>query len=291
MASTNKTQYFELSQYVASDKPTYLVDYNGDMAKIDGGLHTATVNSSNALTSVGNITNLNTTVKTDTVSAINEVVGNVADNSADIVTNSNNITTNSTSIGTLANLSTVTKTNLVSATNEVNSKVGNLSNLNTTYKNDVVGSINEVKADINFSNFKQYNVSSSDFIKGTNIHIEPFTLYVARTANNNYAKVYGSFGGYAMTSDIGNTEFVLSNTGIPISESFYVMGVGVSTKLQSINGTDAITYLTRADLEFNTNGSITIKTNITWQTGGYYTIVLHPCLIQTKSFGDSPVEG
>ena len=288
MASTNKTQYFELSQYISSDKPTYLVDYNSDMAKIDGGLHTATNNASNAMTSVGNIANLNTTTKADVVSAINEVVGNVTDNSADIVVNSNNITTNTTSIGTLANLSTITKTDLVSATNEVNSKVGNLSNLNTTYKNDVVGSINEVKADINFSNFKQYNISSSDFIKGSNIHIEPFTLYVARTSNNNYAKVYGSFGGYAMTSDTGNTEFILNNTGIPVSESFYVMGVGVSTKLQSINGTDAITYLTRADLEFNTNGSITIKTNITWQTGGYYTIVLHPCLIQTKPFGDNP---
>ena len=176
-------------------------------------------------------------------------------------------------------------------TSEVNAIVGDLEGLETTDKTDVVSAINEINADINFSNFKEYDLNSSDFIKGTNIHIEPFTMYVARTANNKYAKVYGSFGGYAITSDTGNTEFILNNTGIPVSESFYVMGVGVSTKLQSISGTDAITYLTRADLEFNTNGSITIKTNITWQTGGYYTIVLHPCLIQTKSIGDSPVEG
>lgn len=35
MASTNKTTNYELSQYVGSDKPTYLGDYNGDMLKID----------------------------------------------------------------------------------------------------------------------------------------------------------------------------------------------------------------------------------------------------------------
>ena len=35
MASTNKTTNYELSQYIGSDKPTYLGDYNGDMLKID----------------------------------------------------------------------------------------------------------------------------------------------------------------------------------------------------------------------------------------------------------------
>lgn len=35
MASTNKTTNYELSQYVGSDKPTYLGDYNSDMLKID----------------------------------------------------------------------------------------------------------------------------------------------------------------------------------------------------------------------------------------------------------------
>ena len=38
MASTNKTTNYELSQYVGTDKPTYLGDYNGDMLKIDTGM-------------------------------------------------------------------------------------------------------------------------------------------------------------------------------------------------------------------------------------------------------------
>lgn len=38
MSSTNKTTTIELSQYVSTDKPTYLVDYNGDMLKIDNAI-------------------------------------------------------------------------------------------------------------------------------------------------------------------------------------------------------------------------------------------------------------
>lgn len=38
MASTNKTSNYNLSQYIGSDKPTYLGDYNNDMLKIDNGM-------------------------------------------------------------------------------------------------------------------------------------------------------------------------------------------------------------------------------------------------------------
>lgn len=35
MASTNKTANYALSQFVGTDRPTWLGDYNSDMAKID----------------------------------------------------------------------------------------------------------------------------------------------------------------------------------------------------------------------------------------------------------------
>lgn len=35
MTATNKTENYQLSQFVGSDRPTWLVDYNGDMARID----------------------------------------------------------------------------------------------------------------------------------------------------------------------------------------------------------------------------------------------------------------
>lgn len=38
MSSTNTTTNYHLSQYVGTDKPTYLGDYNGDMLKIDNAI-------------------------------------------------------------------------------------------------------------------------------------------------------------------------------------------------------------------------------------------------------------
>lgn len=35
MTATNHTENYNLSQFVGTDRPTWLADYNGDMAKID----------------------------------------------------------------------------------------------------------------------------------------------------------------------------------------------------------------------------------------------------------------
>ena len=39
MASTNKTTYYNLPQFIASDKPAWLVDFNGAMNDIDIAIH------------------------------------------------------------------------------------------------------------------------------------------------------------------------------------------------------------------------------------------------------------
>lgn len=41
MASTNKTEHYDLSQFVPLDKPAWLGDYNSDMQKIDAGIYAA----------------------------------------------------------------------------------------------------------------------------------------------------------------------------------------------------------------------------------------------------------
>lgn len=68
MSSTNKTTNYELSQYVGSDKPTYLGDYNSDMLKIDTQMKanaTAVVNAqSTATTASETATTANSTANT-----------------------------------------------------------------------------------------------------------------------------------------------------------------------------------------------------------------------------------
>jgi hypothetical protein len=126
MASTNKTTYYDLSQYTANDKPTYLVDYNSDMANIDTGIHEVDVKAGTSITNIGTMTDLQTTEKATIVGAVNEV-------KASTVANATNIAGNTTNIGTLANLDTTTKSDLVNAINELKSIIDNF-NL-TTYNN------------------------------------------------------------------------------------------------------------------------------------------------------------
>lgn len=53
MSSTNKTPNYNLSQYIGTDKPTYLGDYNGDMLKIDTQLKANADSASNAKAAAG----------------------------------------------------------------------------------------------------------------------------------------------------------------------------------------------------------------------------------------------
>lgn len=53
MSSTNKTTNYKLSQYIGTDKPTYLGDYNGDMLKIDKQMKANADSASNAASAAG----------------------------------------------------------------------------------------------------------------------------------------------------------------------------------------------------------------------------------------------
>lgn len=96
MSSTNKTTNLELSQFIGSDKPTWLVDYNGDMSKIDSGVGTVKAQAdATDLTVAAHgtaITNLQTTTSeqgtaltglrtdvdgnTGSINTINSLIGN-----------------------------------------------------------------------------------------------------------------------------------------------------------------------------------------------------------------------
>lgn len=80
------------------------------------------------------LSNLTTTDKTDVISSINELDGE---------------------IGVLSTLTTTSKSTLVSAINELDSDVGSISTLNTTDKSSVVNAINEL-------DFRIINVYDSD---------------------------------------------------------------------------------------------------------------------------------
>lgn len=70
MSSTNKTTHYELSQYVGTDKPTYLSDYNGDMLKIDTAIYDAATDASTAVTTANSAASAASTASTNASAAV-----------------------------------------------------------------------------------------------------------------------------------------------------------------------------------------------------------------------------
>lgn len=154
MASTNKTTHYELSQYVGSDKPTYLTDYNGDMLAIDTGIYNAQTKADSAYSSAG------------------VADGKAVQAQSDATTALNSAGTANTNIGTMANLTTTDKTSLVGAVNEVNYNLG-LFNL-TTYSQLTI-STSKGTVDVNSELYLAKNANGSIFKVYGQIDISGFS--------------------------------------------------------------------------------------------------------------------
>lgn len=135
MSSTNKTTNYELSQFVGSDKPAWLADYNNDMSKIDTGMKgnadAASVADGKAVTNatnIGNLANLNTSAKTDLVSAVNEVytTAGTADGTAQAAATAANGA--KTEADALTRYLSITQTNQISAS-VTGGTIGNINDL------------------------------------------------------------------------------------------------------------------------------------------------------------------
>ena len=99
MASTNKTPNIQLSQFIGTDKPSWLSDYNSDMLKIDTavagsdtGVSEAKATANNAL-SVANQANSKSDTNTSSISTINGQIQTINNNITTVEGIANNATT------------------------------------------------------------------------------------------------------------------------------------------------------------------------------------------------------
>lgn len=153
MASTNKTTNYNLSQFIGTDKPAWLSDYNQDMSKIDTGIKNA------ADTATG------------------------ADGKADA---------NATAIGTLSNLTTDVKTDLVAAVNEVDSHADTAQVTASNAAAKAIANetaIGKIANTLNINTYLTYTSANATCTNGT---LGAGELYVARNADGSLFKVYGN---------------------------------------------------------------------------------------------------
>lgn len=122
MGATNHTTNYNLSQFVGTDKPAWLQDYNGDMTKIDAGIHQAKQAADTAQLDATQACN----AAAANASAITSLQTNVGALQTQVGTNTGNINTINSLIGN--GTPTTTDHTIIGAINEINAKVKELHN-------------------------------------------------------------------------------------------------------------------------------------------------------------------
>lgn len=247
MASTNKTTNYELSQFVGSDKPAWLGDYNTDMAKIDAQMK---LNADAATAAAGTGT------------------------------------ANTAAIGTLSNLTTTEKSNLVGAVNEVNSTAStaqNTANAASTTANTAATTAQSAKNEadrlINQFNFTatEYDSSNTTISGATYASNAKFT--VALNSDSTLLKIYGFFNINSTTPVNGNITIDLNVTGLTVLDTYTISPVGLTVKGDGANVNEVKPISATIS-----NGHI--KLTLTSGGTGLTNVSLTPCLYINKDFGD-----
>lgn len=152
MSSTKKTTNYNLSQYIGTDKPTYLGDYNSDMLKIDTQLKANADSASNAASAAGAAQ----AVAADASKKVQNLNDSVTANSADIAGLKTKNAQQDTSIQNASNVAS-------SALNKANQNDHNIADINTR----------------------------NQWIQGTNVHNTGLPNYTKGSWNCSYNRLSG----------------------------------------------------------------------------------------------------
>lgn len=152
MSSTNKTTNYKLSQYIGTDKPTYLGDYNSDMLKIDSQLKANADSASNAESAAGSAQ----AIASDASKKVSNLNDSLTANSADIASLKTKNAQQDASIQNASNTAS-------SALNKANQNDHNIADINTR----------------------------NQWIQGTNIHNTGLPNYTKGSWNCSYNRLSG----------------------------------------------------------------------------------------------------
>lgn len=250
MSSTNKTTNYELSQFIGTDKPAWLTDYNADMSKIDAGVATAQGTATGADTKA---------------------------------------TANATAIGTLSNLTTEAKTSLVAAINEVDTHAdaaagtaADAASTANTASATASTALHDVNALANYFTLTPTQVAWGD-ISPTNCTLEGANITIAKNSTSSFGKIYGRIT--VRTTAAATCTITLNiDSGIHPDSDLAIgpagLGFLVST---SAHGNS---HGENASITIKPNGNIVIK----WwaAAAGSHVCYLWPCCYFFTDFGDLP---
>ena len=254
MSSTNKTTNYNLSQFIGTDKPAWLTDYNADMSKIDAGVAAA------------------------------QAAATGADGKA---------TANTTAIGDITNLATTAKTNLVAAVNEVDAEAAaaaGVAEAATQTANAASATANTAATKAN-AIADYFTMNNKITVPGTSMAASAGTIDTARSsitvALNNTAslgKVYGSIRHTAPTAEATYRITLNIDSGIHPNTEFTISPAGLG--FQVTTTATGFAYGKNISMTFKPNGNIVLQYYA--DVAGTHLIYALPFLYFLTDFGDLP---
>ena len=251
MSSTNKTTNYNLSQFIGTDKPAWLTDYNADMSKIDAGIATAQGTATGA----------------DTKAAAN-----------------------ATAIGTLTNLTTDAKTNLVSAINEVDTHAdaaagtaadaASTANTASAAANTALREVNALAAYLSLTPSK---IAASD-MSTTNCTLVSSDVTLAKNSTSSFGKIYGHMIVNVTAGNTASTVTFNIDSGIHPDSDLTLSPAGLDFLIDS--SAHGYSHGERVTITIKPNGNIVVR----WwaNAAGRHTCYLWPCCYFFTDFGDLP---
>ena len=251
MASTNKTTNYDLSQYLGTDKPTYLGDYNSDMLKIDTAIKNASDSASAASTAASAA---QTTADGASTAASN------AQTSADAANQA--ASSASQAAATAQGTANTANTNAQSALANASVNANNITAL---------------------SNFININTYLDLTVKSTsNAEVTANNMKIARNNDGSLCKIYGRLLVTSPSSGISTIVLNVANstTGLAPESDITIEPAAI---IYNSKKTDNPYY---NGLKIKTNGDIEISYNC--DAGQSTRMIYIPFIIFVKDFGDQP---
>lgn len=253
-AYTNTTENYDLPQYIGSDKPTYLGDFNTSMSIIDGALKQNADNIVSATSSASSALEVANTAST---------TAQIAKTSADTATGkAEQAQQTATTASSTASSALATATQNTQAIGETNANLEAFENYLT------------------LTDFR--DLTNPVVVQGGG-SVTSNNMKVALNSNGTVGKIYGRVDITGATS-FPRVEF--RNTGIQVSEEIVINATGTAIPLGgSTEGIDIVNIAIIPPTGSQTSATIQIRL-AGYRSGGVSRAIITPCLYFFKDFGD-----
>lgn len=262
-ASTNKTTNYELPQFVGTDKPTWLGDFNSAMSTIDTGM----------ATNASDIEDMESDVATATSTA-SQASQDVATLTSTVNTLSGNVTTATTT----ANNAQSTATSALNTANTANGKA----DANATAITALDGRVTQNEADIANINLTTFEtIASSAVTLSTTGSKGNVALYVAKNSDGSIAKIYGQID----LNSVGGTGTMSIQTSLRPTEQLSINGGCI----RDIYAGTSVYNVGLVTMTLATNGVLTVPINYVNGGNDKARYMFINSVLYIKEFGDTPI--